>query len=871
MVGKQAIGVLSVQSMKAAGHFDEDDVRLLSTIAANVGAAIRNAQLYQETQQRADEMAALTEIGREISATLDLESVLERIANRAQDLLNARTATIRLLEEDGSLPTVVAIGKYAEKHRGTRIQMGEGITGNVAKSGKAEIINDPRKDERIVHIPGTPDEEDDYEAIIFAPLMIGERVIGVMGLWRDRPVAGPFSEDDLNFLKSLARQAANAIENARLFEEVQRQKLYSEALVQNSPVAIVTSDLENNVVSWNPAAEILFGYQAEEAIGVNVLELISDANVDAEMADNFKELSGGGKVNTVTQRFRKDGSPVDVELLSLPVVMEGKQVGLIAIYHDITELLRARHEAEAANEAKSAFLATMSHEIRTPMNGVIGMTSLLMDTEQDSEQRDYTETIRNSGEALLTVINDILDFSKIEAGKMELEEQPFDLRGCLESSLDLLKLNASEKGVELAYEMAGTVPAVIVGDITRLRQVLINLLNNGLKFTEEGEVVLAVSTEAVPIQADGPYTLHFSVRNTGIGIPPDRVDRLFQAFSQVDASTSRKYGGTGLGLAISKRLSELMGGEMWVESVVGEGTTFHFTIAAASGPDLKDREDLKGEQPQLAGKRLLIVDDNLTNRRILTLQTGAWGMLPRETSDPKEALEWIRRGDPFDLAILDYHMPEMDGIELADAIREHREAEDLPLVLFSSISARDTVMDENQFAAFLMKPLKPSVLLDTLMNLFAGEAKGIEPEDGTIETKLDPQMAENLPLRILLVEDNAVNQKLALRLLEQMGYRADLAGNGLEAIQAVGRQKYDVVLMDVQMPEMDGLEASRRICARWPRGERPHIVAMTANAMQGDRERCLAAGMDDYVSKPIRVNELVTALGKAKPLGITGD
>jgi CheY-like chemotaxis protein len=234
-------------------------------------------------------------------------------------------------------------------------------------------------------------------------------------------------------------------------------------------------------------------------------------------------------------------------------------------------------------------------------------------------------------------------------------------------------------------------------------------------------------------------------------------------------------------------------------------------------------------------------------------------------------LEWIRRGDPFDLAILDYHMPEMDGIELADAIREHREAEDLPLVLFSSISARETVMDENQFDAFLMKPLKPSVLLDTLMNLFAGEAKRIEPEDGTIETKLDPQMAENLPLRILLVEDNAVNQKLALRLLEQMGYRADLAGNGLEAIQAVGRQKYDVVLMDVQMPEMDGLEASRRICARWPRGERPHIVAMTANAMQGDRERCLAAGMDDYVSKPIRVNELVTALGKAKPLGITGD
>ena len=356
---------------------------------------------------------------------------------------------------------------------------------------------------------------------------------------------------------------------------------------------------------------------------------------------------------------------------------------------------------------------------------------MLLDTKLDAEQRDFTETIRNSGEALLTVINDILDFSKIEAGKMELEEQPFDLRDCLESSLDLLKLNASEKGVELAYQMNQDVPPVIVGDITRLRQVLINLLNNGLKFTEEGEVVLSVATKAVPIQPDGPYTLHFSVCDTGIGIPQDRVNRLFQAFSQVDASTSRKYGGTGLGLAISKRLSELMGGEMWVESVDGEGTTFHFTIAAPSGPDIQGREDLLGEQPQLSGKRVLIVDDNLTNRRILTLQTRAWGMLPRDTSDPHEALDWISRGDPFDLAILDFHMPEMDGIELSRAIREKRPPDELPLILFSSINAREMAMEEDLFAAFLMKPLKPSAMLDTLMNILAGDATGIEPLDGS--------------------------------------------------------------------------------------------------------------------------------------------
>jgi PAS domain S-box-containing protein len=863
-VRERVIGVMGLwRDIAVAGPFGELDLKFAVGLAGQAAIAIENARLFTEAEQRASEMTALAEVGREISATLDLENVLKRIATRAQDLLNTRTATIRLVEEDGSMPTVVAIGKYAEKHRGTMIQMGEGITGNVAKEGRAEIINDPRDDPRIVHIPGTPEEEDELEAIILAPLMIGERVIGVMGLWRERPVAGPFSEDDLNFLKTLARQAANAIENARLFEEVQRQKLYSEALVKNSPVAIVTHDLDNNIVSWNPAAESLFGYREDEAISVNTIDLISNGSIDEEMSNNFKKGADGGRVKTVTQRFRKDGSPVDVELLSLPVVMEGKQVGLVSIYHDITELLKARHEAEAANDAKSAFLATMSHEIRTPMNGVIGMTSLLLDTELDPEQRDFTETIRNSGEALLTVINDILDFSKIEAGKMELEEQPFDLRDCLESSLDLLKLNASDKGVELAYQMNTDVPSVIVGDITRLRQILINLLNNGLKFTEQGEVVLSVSTEAVPIKKDGPYTLHFSVCDTGIGIPQDRVDRLFQAFSQVDASTSRKYGGTGLGLAISKRLSELMGGEMWVESVEGEGTTFHFTVNAQSGPDLKDREDLKGEQPQLLGKRLLIVDDNLTNRRILTLQTRAWGMLPRDTGDPQEALEWVRQGDPFDLAILDFHMPGMDGVKLSKAIRK---AADFPLILFSSISARETAMEEEQFAAFLMKPLKPSVLLDTLMNLFAGEAKQIEPEGGSEKVKLDPQIAERLPLRILLVEDNAVNQKLALRLLEQMGYRADMAGNGLEAIQAIERQKYDLVFMDVQMPEMDGLEASRQICSRWPRGERPRIVAMTANAMQGDRERCLEAGMDDYVSKPIRVEELISALDRTQIL-----
>jgi CheY-like chemotaxis protein len=361
------------------------------------------------------------------------------------------------------------------------------------------------------------------------------------------------------------------------------------------------------------------------------------------------------------------------------------------------------------------------------------------------------------------------------------------------------------------------------------------------------------------------HRLNFSVRDTGIGIPQERMDRLFQAFSQVDASTSRRYGGTGLGLAISQRLAELMGGDMWVESTVGEGTTFYFTILVEQAPEIKKRPHLAGEQAALIGKRVLVVDDNETNRRILTLQGKAWGMQVRATESPKEAMKWIKKGEPFDLSILDMNMPEMNGVELAAAMREVRDAEALPLILFTSLGSREVKTEGVKFAAQIQKPLKPSALFDILMEVFTGHGM-VEVKAKPEKPSMDPEMADRHPLRILLAEDNAVNQKLALKLLSQMGYRADVAGNGLEAIQAIERQKYDLVLMDVQMPEMDGLEASRQICSHWPRGERPRIVAMTANAMQGDRERCLEAGMDDYVSKPVRVEELINALDRTRAI-----
>jgi len=640
--------------------------------------------------------------------------------------------------------------------------------------------------------------------------------------------------------------------------EIQRQKRYYEALVQWSPNAIVLMDTQGTVTSWNPTAERLFGYTAEEAIGRNIDDLIAtDETVRAEAEPMTERGMSGELVHAITKRTRKDGTLVDVEIFGAPVVVGGEAVGLYGLYHDIGELQRAREEAEAATEAKSAFLATMSHEIRTPLNAVIGMTGLLLDTELAAEQRHFAEVIRGSGDALLGVINDILDFSKIEAGRLELEAIALDLRGCIESALELVAPAAAQKGLDLAYDLDRGAPTGVLGDLTRLRQVLINLLNNAVKFTEQGEVVVTVRVER--IDAGDRHRLTFAVRDTGIGIADDRMNLLFESFSQVDRSTTRRYGGTGLGLAISRRLVELMGGTMWAESSLGEGSIFWFTIEAEAAP-LPPRPFERADAPQLQGKRALIVDDNATNLDILTRQANMWGMVARQTGSPVEALGWIRAGDPFDIAILDMQMPEMDGLSLAEEIRRARA--DLPLVMLTSLD-RVEASSNAAFAAFLTKPIRPSQLYDALMGLFDVESRA-PAQRPALDADPDEHLAERLPLRILVVEDNAVNQQLALLLLQKLGYRADVAANGVEALEALQRQPYDVVLMDVEMPEMDGLEATRQIRRTSPQEPGPRIIAVTANAMQGERELCLRAGMDDYLTKPIRLHELIEALSSGE-------
>ena len=674
--------------------------------------------------------------------------------------------------------------------------------------------------------------------------------------------------DGTTYFTAILRDVSQARLAQRLLAESEAR---FRGLAAAAPVGIFQTDIDGHCQYVNERWSEIAGMSGPEAAGLGWLRALHPAD-RARVSQAWREAVAGRQPFALSYRFLgPDGSETWVMGNAVPSHRaDGAVNGHIGTIADITAgqrqsqaLERARSEAESAVRAKSLFLANMSHEIRTPLNAVIGMTTLLLDTPMSEDQCDFARTIRTSGEALLEIISDILDYSKADVGKLEIEHHPFDLRRCVEDALDLVTPRAVEKGLDLAYLIEEGTPEALLGDVTRVRQILVNLLSNAVKFTHQGEVFVAVEGERLDGDA---VRLRLAVKDTGIGIAAAELPRLFQSFTQVDASTTRHYGGTGLGLAISKRLVELMGGEMGVQSEPGHGSVFTATLTLDVAPRGPVAEFLHRNVPALLGKRILVVDDNLTNRRIVTKLALLWGMVPSSFPSALEALDRVRHGEVFDVALLDMSMPGFDGIDLAHEIRRRRAAPELPIVMLTSLGQRQTLRAAQgaDLAACLSKPIKVGQLFSTLVAVIEGR------QSAPLAADVPRLRAPSQSLRLLVVEDNVINQRVALRLLQHLGYEPDQVSSGEQALQAVAARPYDVVLMDIQMPGLDGVQAARHIVSQRGAQGLPRIIAMTANAMPGDRETYLDAGMDGYLPKPIELDGLAAVLEQVGVLARQG-